>query len=57
MFRVFFRIFLQFETKFHVNVLFVVHNLWHTLKKYFLSTVAHNQLTAQNKLKLVTHCY
>jgi len=23
---------LQFETKFHVNALFVIHDLWHTLK-------------------------
>jgi len=26
-------------------------------KTHLLSTVAHNRLTAPNKLKLVTHCY
>jgi len=26
-------------------------------KTHLLSTIAHNQLTATNKLKLVTHCY
>jgi len=33
----------------------VIHDLRHTLKHTL--TVAHNQLTAPNKLKLVTHCY
>jgi len=47
---------LQFETKFHVNALFVIHDLQH-FKTHLLSTVAHNRLTVLNKLKLVTHCY
>jgi len=31
--------------------------IYGTLKTHLRSTVAHNQLTAPNKLKLVTHCY
>jgi len=47
---------LQLETKFHVNALFVIYNLAQ-FKTHLLSTVAHNRLTAPNKLELVTHCY
>jgi len=47
---------LQFETKFRVSALFMIRDLRHTLKR-LLSTVAHNWLTAPNKLILVTHCY
>jgi len=36
--------------------LFVIHDLRRALK-HLLSTIAHNRLTAPNKLKLVTHCY
>ena len=56
-FCVFFSTFLQFETKFHVNALFVIHDLQHTLKHSFSQlqlTTAWLHLTSWNLSHTVT---
>lgn len=41
---------------FYVKALFMIHDFTAPFKTHLL-TVAHTQMTAQNKLKLVTYCY